>query len=176
MAENCLLNNCTSLTHPPKFDWLPVDKMAGLEDLYGTYNCSPPLHYNSVEDRLRVSNLENDLLEPDRTAIHDNGVNVKHIIHIKLESTRKDVFPLIKDDYRWHRIAESHQQHHIPPEIKQVIGVLTLNAEYLTGDHTGFEAQRQTRKVRGGISAANAFTTSTYTLMSLRVQSVVLCH
>ncbi|MCJ1362983.1 hypothetical protein MMC16_002089 [Acarospora aff. strigata] len=167
MGDNSFLSNCTSLTPPPKFDWLPVDKIAGFEDWYGNYNGTRSLHYNPAEDPLQVSNLENDLLEPVRTAIHDNGVNVKHIILIKLESTRKDVFPLIKDDFLWHRIAESHQQHHIPLEIEQALGELTKTAEYLTGDYTGFKRQNQTKKVRGGITASNAFTTSTYTLKSL---------
>ena len=161
------LSKCDSLTPPSRFDWLPVNELAGFEDWYGDDNGTQLLHYDSARDCLHVSNLANRLLEPIAPAFRNNNVTVKHIILIKLESTRKDVFPLVKDNFMWKRVAYSQEDHHIPFEVEEGLGELTKNAEHLTGDYTGFEQQGQGKRVRGGLSASNAFTSASYTLKSI---------
>ena len=67
----------------------------------------------------------------------------------------------------WNRIAESHDNGHIPSEVESRLSNLTRTAEMLTGVATGFEQRGRPTRSRGGISATNAVTTATYTLKSL---------
>ncbi|KAL7941878.1 alkaline-phosphatase-like protein [Trichoderma barbatum] len=121
-------------------------------------------HYQASEDPLKLSNLDHDLLLP----LHGNldGVPIRHVLLIKLESTRKDVFPMKKDSYIWNRLVQSFKNATLPLNAQERLSSLTPTAKYLTGDfNDGFG--QETGTLRGGISANNAFTTSTYTLKSL---------
>lgn len=158
------LTQCEFLAPPPKFDWLPADRLDGFGDWYE--DSMETLHFSPAKDCLATSNLAENLLEPISTALRDQDIEVKHIILIKLESTRKDVFPLVKDSFMWGRIATTHHNNEIPLKIQEGLRQLTKTAEYLTGEDTGHEEQEKT-KSRGGITASNAVTTSTYTLKSL---------
>ncbi|KAH2272923.1 hypothetical protein KXW96_005194 [Aspergillus fumigatus] len=182
------LEGRSALDKAPRWDWLPSDPIPGFEDWYPGFEDDhppppgphhrpphrrrrpPPLHYNPAKDPLHISNLENPVLEPLREALASGNVSIKHVILLKLESTRADVFPLRKNSFMWNRIADSHPNHTIPHAVQQKLANLTRTAEYLTGFDSGFArdpAAHNGRKAFGGISARNAFTTGTYTLKSL---------
>jgi arylsulfatase A-like enzyme len=176
------LDGRSALGKPPTWDWLPSDPIAGFEDWYpgfedhhghhGPHNRRrpPPVHYNPAKDPLHMSNLQNPLLDPLRDALASGNVSIKHVILLKLESTRADVFPLRKDSFMWNRIADSHLNHTIPDAVQQKLANLTRTAEYLTGFASGFwrdQGAHNGRTAYGGISARNAFTTGTYTLKSI---------
>lgn len=165
MPESLL--SATALGQPPHFDWLPENQHSGFCDWYTNRT-----HYNAKQDFLKVSNAEDDLLE-GLNKVDLKKVPIKHVMLIKLESTRKDVFPLRMDEGILDGLASGHPHHHLPPHLVDILASLTPNARYLTGElDSGFPTQqykidRHGKTSRGGISAQNAFTTATYTLKSL---------
>ncbi|KAF7586667.1 hypothetical protein BBP40_008516 [Aspergillus hancockii] len=162
------LEERSSLHPAPSWDWMPQKGLPGFSDWDKTDRFA--LHYTPSMDPLHISNRENPVLDSLRPVLEADGVKIKHIILLKLESTRGDVFPLKKDSFMWNRIAESHKDHKIPPEIQKRLSNLTRTAEWLTGFDGGFQHNdtlHADRKVYGGISARNAHTTGTYTLKSL---------
>lgn len=157
----------TALSEPPFFDFLPRKKMDGFEDWNGHSDPNRTrLHYDAAEDPLRISNLEYDVIEPLREALHNGTVNIKHVILVKLESTRGDVFPVRKGTFMYDRIAESHKHRRIPKDVEDKLVNLTRTSRYLTGTATGIDQKEDRRPSYGGLSATNAFTSGTYTLKS----------
>lgn len=153
--------NITALAEPIPMPWLPENEtLAGFEDWYETDRT----HYDSSADPLKISNLDEDVLDGLRGKLKD--INIRHVIVIVLESTRKDVFPLKKDGWIWERLVQSFDNETLPEEAEAMLSNLTTTANLLTGDYDdGFEHAEQ--KIRGGINANNAHTGSTYTLKSL---------
>ncbi|KAJ3498646.1 hypothetical protein NLG97_g977 [Lecanicillium saksenae] len=151
----------TALAEPIEFDWLPKDKMLkGFEDWYKE---GRP-HYSAKADPLKISNMDQDILPELKNSLAD--VSIKHIVLIVLESTRKDVFPLKKDDLIWQRFEEAAPNKRLPGESVARLETLTPTANYLTGDYDdGFEHENTTR--RGGINFKDANTASTYTRKSM---------
>lgn len=171
------LEGHTALDTPPVLDWLPTDEpLPGFKDWYSLPlnkrdEQAPrnyvPIHYNPAKDPLHTPNLQNDILEPLREALSSGDVKVKHIILVKLESNRQDVFPLHADSYVMQRVRESYGGH-IPKEVEDRLARLTPNAEHFTGFDNGFGKSEQDRpKPRGGLSAKNAYTSGTFTLKSI---------
>ncbi|KAM0251467.1 hypothetical protein ACHAQJ_008176 [Trichoderma viride] len=156
-----ILHNCTALGEPVPWAWLPNNvSLQGFEDWHETGK----EHYKASDDPLKLSNLDEDLLLPLRGTLND--VPIRHVLLIKLESTRKDVFPIKKDGYIWDRLTQSFKNSSLPIEVQKRLSSLTATAKHLTGDFSdGFSEEIGTP--RGGINANNAFTTSTYTLKSL---------
>lgn len=168
------LDNCTALTSPVEFPWLPknVPTLAGFEDWYEEGN----VHYSASADPLGLSNLDDDLL-PALRRVELAKVPIRHVMLIKLESTRKDVFPIKREGMVIGRFESTFRNKAFPEEAREMLASLTPTARFLTGDHDdGFEnysalhdARGRPRDVssRGGLSANNAFTASTYTFKSL---------
>ncbi|OAQ77864.1 sulfatase domain-containingprotein [Purpureocillium lilacinum] len=164
---NGTLDNATALTKPIQFSWLPKDTpLPGFEDWY----TEGKEHYSAQEDPLKISNLDDPLL-PALRDINLADVPIRHVMLIKLESTRKDVFPIKKSGKPYTRLAGTHKNKTLPEEANKLLANLTPAAKFLTGDHDdGFEGndtKPEPNRRRGGINANNAFTTSTYTLKSL---------
>ncbi|PKY06103.1 alkaline phosphatase-like protein [Aspergillus campestris IBT 28561] len=163
------LNGVSALKPPPAWHWLPDAPLPGFSD----WNASDrnALHYRPDADPLHIPNLQNPILEPISEVLNDGRLQIKHIVLIKLESTRADVFPLQNDSFMYHRIAETYEDKTIPPDVEARIANLTRTAEFLTGFPTGFgpgdHGRFGGRTTYGGISARNAVTTGTYTLKSL---------
>jgi hypothetical protein len=162
------LKTASSLHPPLPFGWMPSGQVPGFED----WDKSDPyaLHYNGDMAPLHISNLDQPVLEPIRKALADGSVKIKHVVLLKLESARADIFPLRKDSFMFERIADSWKDNVIPEDVLQRIANLTPTAEYLTGTSPGFnydDNEDTARKAYGGLSAKNAYTTSTYTLKSL---------
>jgi hypothetical protein len=153
-------DNETALAEPIRWSWLPNTPLPGFEDWY-----EPGMdHYNAAQDPLKISNLEDDLLASLRGKLGD--VDIRHVLLVKLESTRKDVFPIKKDGQIWQKLAETWENGILPEQVQKRLANLTQNANYLTGDYNdGFE--HNTTRRRGGINVNNDHTTGTYTLKSL---------
>ncbi|KAK3192746.1 hypothetical protein K4F52_001100 [Lecanicillium sp. MT-2017a] len=153
-------DNKTALSQPPPFDWLPRDTvLAGFEDWYETGGN----HYNAAADPLKISNLDQELLPELREALGD--VSIKHIVLVLLESTRKDLFPVKKDDLVWNRFTEAQKGQPLSDEAVKRLQSLTPTANYLTGDYDdGFS--HSAKSSRGGLNFNDAYTAATYTLKS----------
>lgn len=167
------LDNTTALVQPaPAFDWLPLlassdsAPLAGFEDWYGNQS-----HYSAAADPLRVSNLDEPLLQSLRDTL--SGVDIRHVVVFVLESTRNDVFPIKKNGKLWNRFAETFPGHQLPREAQDRLATLTPTANFITGDYddgfdhgSGNSAGGEQPK-RGGVRFTNAHTAGTYTLKSL---------
>lgn len=150
----------SALTQPKFLSWLPKGTpLAGFEDWYTNQT-----HYSATADPLKISNLDEPLLESLRGKLQD--VSVRHVMVFLLESTRNDVFPFKKDGLIWKRFAETHPNHQLPQEAQDRLATLTPTANFITGDYDdGFEHAEQPK--RGGVRFTNAHTAGTYTLKSM---------
>ena len=164
---NGTLFNATALRPPLELSWLPKDgtPLAGFEDWYE----ESKEHYLADADPLKISNLDDSLLSELRN-INMRDVSIRHVLLIKLESTRKDVFPVKKSGIAYQRLANLTANHSLTDFGESFVDNLTPTANFLTGDYdNGFDHSnnKKEEKKRGGINANNAHTTSTYTLKSL---------
>lgn len=156
------LYNHTALAVPAKLEWLPAEKLAGFRDWYASDGKT--LHYSPEEDPLHISNLDRDVLRPVRDALNSGDVKIKHVLLLKLESTRADVFPLRNESYLGDLIRESYSGQ-IPAEVDDRLASLTRNAERLTGTLSGFD--HYDVEPYGGLHMSNAYTADTFTLKSI---------
>ncbi|KAG5955972.1 hypothetical protein E4U57_002979 [Claviceps arundinis] len=155
-------DNQTALADPIRWDWLPsVDKPPdGFKDWYEPDS----QHYNAANDPLKISNLDEGLLAALKGKLSD--VKIRHVVLVKLESTRKDVFPLKKDGLMWEKLAETWPNGTFPEAVQERLSTFTKTARFLTGDYDDGFQHNETRR-RGGINAKNDHTTATYTLKSV---------
>lgn len=160
------LGNHTALAAPPKFDWLPAQKLPGFSDWYENANGTARVHYNPKKDPIHISNLDNKVLEPIREALKSGNVNIKHVLLLKLESTRADVFPLRKESFFGDIITDSYGGH-IPAEVEERLAKLTPTAERLMATASGFDGNDTVPNPYGGLHATNAYTADTFTLKSI---------
>ncbi|KAJ5918918.1 alkaline-phosphatase-like protein [Penicillium verhagenii] len=159
-----------SVNLPPSWEWMPKDALPGFEDWKLKLNVNESLHYDPKTNPLHISNLQKPILESIQGVLADGSVKIKHVVLLKLESARADTFPVRKDSFLYNRIAETYDDNEIPQEVEDRIANLTRTAEFLTGFPSGFQRNdtlHADRNAYGGISARNAYTTSTYTLKSL---------
>ncbi|KAF4505948.1 hypothetical protein G6O67_007843 [Ophiocordyceps sinensis] len=163
------LDNRTALAQPIAWPWLPNDTLAGFQDWYD----AGKVHYSAAADPLKLSNLDDNLLPALRNGTLTD-MTIRNVMLIKLESTRKDVFPFKKDGVVWERLESTFQNKSLPEGARKMLASLTPTANCLTGDYNdGFTngsvniASQSQGTCRGGINANNAYTTSTYTFKSL---------
>ncbi|KAL4768212.1 hypothetical protein BDW60DRAFT_219933 [Aspergillus nidulans var. acristatus] len=157
------LEGKTSLGKPPNWDWMPEETLPGFRDWHNNRE-----HYTPSQDPLHLSNLQAPVLDELKDVLASGEVNIKHVILLKLESTRGDVFPLRNGSFIWDKIVDSFDGDEMPESAVRTVANLTRTAEYLTGFDSGFDQYRDgERKSYGGISASNAFTTGTYTIKSV---------
>ncbi|KAL5332948.1 alkaline-phosphatase-like protein [Aspergillus crustosus] len=157
------LEDQTSLSKPPAWDWMPKETLPGFEDWSGNRK-----HYTPSQDPLHLSNLQEPVIDQLKDVLSSGDINIKHVILLKLESTRADVFPLRNNSFMYDTFVDSFDGDEIPQSAIQRIANLTRTAEWLTGFDTGFNENRtEERKSYGGLSASNAYTTGTYTIKSL---------
>ncbi|PHH88106.1 hypothetical protein CDD83_7962 [Cordyceps sp. RAO-2017] len=159
-------DNLTAIGEPISLPWLLELRaylnasLPGFDDWFE----AGKEHYRADADPLKISNFNDKLLPELRGRL--SKINIRHVMLIKLESTRKDVFPFKKDSYLWRHLAESYDNKELPEEAQSRLASLSPTANLLTGDYQdGFEHEEEKR--RGGINFNNAYTTSSYTLKSL---------
>lgn len=165
------LKGNSSLSTPPDWSWMTKEAGPGFDDWKKGKKITKETgtHYNP-DNPLHLSNLQDPVLDQVKDALESGDVKIKHVILLKLESARADIFPLRKDSFMHKRIASTWPDKQIPKDVTQIIANLTPTAERLTGFPNGYEynnSQQEHPKPYGGISAKNAYTTSTYTLKSL---------
>ncbi|KAL4807495.1 hypothetical protein BDV18DRAFT_151521 [Aspergillus unguis] len=157
------LEGRTSLAKPPTWDWMPEEPLDGFKDWHDNRE-----HYTPSEDPLHLSNLQAPVLDELKDVLASGDVNIKHIIMLKLESTRADVFPLRNGSFMHNKIIDSYDGDEVPEETIRTVANLTRTAEWLTGFDSGFDQYRDgERKSYGGLSARNGVTTGTYTIKSV---------
>ncbi|TQV95447.1 sulfatase domain-containing protein [Cordyceps javanica] len=156
-----ILHGKTALATPIPLSWLPEgEPLRGFEDWYH----EGADHYSAEADPLKVSNSQDELIADLRGKLTD--VDIRHVVVVKMESIRKDVFPVKQGGKIWRKLVEATSNKTLSDEVRERLATLTPLANSLTCDYDdGFDHPNRT--CRGGISANNAFTASTYTLKSV---------
>ncbi|PVH90882.1 alkaline phosphatase-like protein [Periconia macrospinosa] len=116
--------------------------------------------YKAMDDPLKISNLDLDLLLPLQQTFQKSAANITHIILLTLESTRDDVFPIRPGSPMHERILRSQGENQ-RVMVDRMLARLTPVAHKVAGDP--FTQQGN----MGGISVDGAVTGSTYTVKSL---------
>ncbi|KAJ5207010.1 hypothetical protein N7472_003458 [Penicillium cf. griseofulvum] len=96
--------------------------------------------YSPVDDPLRITNLDREMIEPVARALKDLKVPITHVVIVLMESARKDIFPFKAGSRLHKKILSSYdtQDPEILQEIDAKLSNLTPNAEKLTGEASGF--------------------------------------
>lgn len=133
--------------------------------------------YDSLCDPLKLSNIDADVLKTVVEGIKTKKPNIKHILLLTLESTRKDMFPLKKDSHAYKTILSSYNSLNASEDLDAKLRNLTNTATFLSGESNGFWAEEKYvaegswRKAfkdgMGGINVQGAVTQAAYTLKSL---------
>ncbi|OBT84786.1 hypothetical protein VE02_06923 [Pseudogymnoascus sp. 03VT05] len=166
--------------------WLPQERIPGFDRWYHHGRSADKHHhkhhhghvsYDPSSDPLRISNLDGDILASITEAMKENKVSIKHVVILSLESTRKDVFPLKKGSHLHDAIMKTHGSKESAAEANSQLAKLTVNAEILTGEDSGFDVKnrnppgnqtwRALSKEKGGLNVIGAFTGSSSTFKSM---------
>jgi hypothetical protein len=179
---------------PGPLDWMPrsvtCSKMNGPGPPHG-HRPSPPPHdeppmhhrhsrgggYEPLCDPLKLSNLDADVVSSLAKGIEFNKPNIKNVLLLTLESTRKDIFPLKKDSHVYKTILSTYASSNAIEELDIKLRNLTSIATFLSGESNGFGTDSQIvsdgswknefKDGMGGINVQGAVTQAAYTLKSL---------
>lgn len=136
--------------------------------------------YNPVNDPMRITNLDEDILAPIKEALSNNSVKIRHVALILMESMREELFPLQQGTDIHRFIMESHEEK-LRDEINSRVSRMTQNFEKITGKPGNYESANgsayeppekqvwndQTRPGYGGINVVGGLTTSSVSTKSL---------
>ncbi|KAI8933132.1 hypothetical protein NX059_009773 [Plenodomus lindquistii] len=128
-------------------------------------------------DPLKLSNLEASIVEEVADAIKTKKPEIKNVLLLTLESTRKDMFPLKKGSRAYKTILSSYSSPNATAELDAKLADLTKTAAFLTGESTGFDVSETSDPEKswqlafkagmGGVNVKGAITQAAYTLKSL---------
>ncbi|TVY83542.1 hypothetical protein LSUE1_G002197 [Lachnellula suecica] len=180
-------NETSQRPHLQRPTWLPEQKMKGFGRWYNESDESDSVNedlfagvnYDPRNDPLKISNMNQDLLESLAKTLENHKVAIRHVVLLSLESTRKDVFPFKKDSHLHKQIMKTHTSNENRAKANFELSKLTRNAELLTGESSGLGegdmdfssarpgSWRNLRKDMGGINIVGASTGSTSSLKSI---------
>lgn len=121
--------------------WIQENPDSEMKEGTTTGNSTSQKHiYSPVEDPLRITNLNREMLEPVARILKDHNVPITHIVLVLMESARKDIFPFKAGSYLHEEILSSYktQDPKTLSEVNIKLSNLTPNAEKLTGEGSGF--------------------------------------
>ncbi|KAF3005656.1 hypothetical protein E8E13_003884 [Curvularia kusanoi] len=128
-------------------------------------------------DPLKISNLDADVLGALADGIRTKKPNIKNVLLLTLESTRKDMYPLKKNSHAYETILSSYSSTNASQELDAKLGDLTRVATFLSGEENGFQMAEETipesswrhafKDGMGSINVQGAVTQAAYTLKSL---------
>ncbi|EHL00447.1 hypothetical protein M7I_3529 [Glarea lozoyensis 74030] len=139
---------------------------------------SKGINYDPITDPLRLSNLDQGLIDSIAATLKEHKVAIKHVVLLSLECTRKDAFPFKKGSHIHDVIMKSQSSNFTAAEVNNQLAELTRNAEILTGETSGFGIGgpeyssaragnwRNLNKDNGGINVQGALTGSTSSFKS----------
>ncbi|KAI5459003.1 alkaline-phosphatase-like protein [Mariannaea sp. PMI_226] len=135
--------------------------------------------YNPVNDPLKITNLDSDIIGNVRDALSNGSVKIKHVALIMMESLREELFPLQMGSDMHKIIMSSHGQGK-EDEVNTLLADMTPNFEKLTGipgnwkKTDGSEIERSASELKdktlpgfGGINVVGGLTPSSVSTKSL---------
>ncbi|KAJ6445486.1 sulfatase domain-containingprotein [Purpureocillium lavendulum] len=144
------------------------------------HRCPEPViedpFYNPVNDPMKISNLDSDILQPLQKALQ--GVKIRHVALIQMESMREELFPLQHGSDFHKLLMKSHEEGDLD-EANARFANMTINTERLTGKLGNFQTvagdaltgvspewNDKTDEGFGGINIVGAHTTSSVSTKS----------
>lgn len=128
--------------------------------------------YNPVDDPLRITNLDQDLLKPFEKLLKEGAAVINHVIIVQMESMRKELFPLIPGSATHKMILKSHPKDQWD-DINGKLDHLSRNSQKITGQFGSFtdaDDSEHRHKIlaesSGGINVNGALTSSTFSFKS----------
>lgn len=143
--------------------------------------------YNPVNDPMKITNLDRDVLDVLKETFDDDSIKIKHVALVMMESYREELFPLQQDSDYHKFIIDSFKDKDVDmDEINTRLAHLSPVAERLTGKAGGFKLKDgsdiepadvpqwndTTREGYGGINVQGGFTTSS---LSFKSMSAIHC-
>lgn len=135
--------------------------------------------YNPVNDPLKISNLDVDILPAIKEAVDNGSVKIKHVVFILMESLREELFP-IQQGSDIHRFIMESNEEGARNEINRLVSHMTPNIERITGKPGNFldldgnpfapaepEWNDRTEEGYGGINVVGAFSPSSVSTKSI---------
>jgi hypothetical protein len=136
--------------------------------------------YNPVLDPMKISNLDNDILDVLRDTLSGGDVKIKHVALIMMESYREELFPL-QQGSEYHKLILKSHKGKDEDVVNAKLSHLSPVAERLTGksgnwkkkDGSDFEHvaipqwNDTTQEGYGGINVVGGFTTSSLSFKSM---------
>ncbi|KAF7553663.1 hypothetical protein G7Z17_g3444 [Cylindrodendrum hubeiense] len=135
--------------------------------------------YNPVGDPMKITNLDNDILQVLEEAFANKTVKIKHVALIMMESLREELFPIQQGSDIHKIIMETHDEEEME-ETNALLSRLSPNAEKITGKPGNFmtsngstyeraesEWNDTTKQGFGGINIVGGLTTSSVSTKSL---------
>ena len=134
--------------------WLPVNGTIPGFERWTASNLTDPNFYHPELDPLKLSNINDDILDPIRDSLKSAKSKIKHIVLLTLESTRADVFPLTTDSHLYNSILASHpaSDQLDSVELHELLSNISPVAELLTGtsNRTGLSEYRAGANAKSG--------------------------
>lgn len=103
-------------------------------------------YYDPVNDPLRITNLDSDIVAPLAEALRSRDIPISHIVLVMMESARKDIFPFKSGSHLHQEIMSSHENSKAGTieKVDAKLAQLTPIAEMLTGEAGGFPVRNET--------------------------------
>lgn len=174
-------------------EWLPETPMSGFSKWTMSTTVEAPKNeskcaignddafYNPVNDPLKISNLDNDILDVLKETFSNGDVKIKHVALIMMESYREELFPIQHGSDYHNIILNSHKKHLDEDEINGRLSKMSPVAERITGKSGNFQRKDgsvfasaptpewndTTEEGFGGINVVGGFTTSSLSFKSM---------
>ncbi|KAF7548436.1 hypothetical protein G7Z17_g7054 [Cylindrodendrum hubeiense] len=135
-------------------------------------------YYNPVNDPLKITNLDSDVLEPLKEALDSGSIKVKNVVFILMESLREELFPIRQGSDIHKTIMRYNEEDdrelvnsrlaHLTPNIEKLAG---LSGNFKNADGVSYDAPElnwkdKTQPGFGGINVQGGFTTASMSTKS----------
>ena len=94
-------------------------------------------NYNPVDDPLKITNLDLEIIEPLRQSLKESKATISHVMLILMGSTRQELFPLMPGSDMHQMTLRSHDEDE-RDGINEKLSLLTPNGERITGRFSNF--------------------------------------
>ncbi|KAM0331414.1 hypothetical protein ACHAQA_003087 [Verticillium albo-atrum] len=137
--------------------------------------------YNPINDPLKITNLDEDILEPLRAPLADGSVKIKNVVLVLMESLRQEFWPIQQGSEPWKNIMKSHdgESEEAKEKINELLSQMAPHIEQITGLSGNFKNPSgkdypkapthwddQTEEGFGGVNIRGAYTAATMSTKS----------
>ncbi|KAH6877067.1 alkaline-phosphatase-like protein [Thelonectria olida] len=139
--------------------------------------------YNPVDDPMKITNLDTEILQPLKSALDDGSVKIKNVVFVLMESLRQELFP-IKQDSPIHQTILQANPEADRAKVNELLSRLTPNHQRIAGVDGNFrdaegnayttEEQVWQDKAKDGFGGVNVV--GGYSMASLSTKSFGSTH